>query len=436
MEDCLGGFIDAVLKVKSLYHLARCVTIRYRRSSIYKDTFMRYFFHDTVENQAECIISCTSSLRFAPLLQEMVQHVSLNEDEWRTVATNLCRKQTSTDPVNNLCAMRLLSNAIKAQLVNPDEIFHFLVPNFSSFDNAPLCRLVVGNMRSFPSITDMCWAIDNLDDELAAVISNPMISNPMIENADDVQQEVEEAERISVSKTQSTSLLFKMVTPFIEGILKNLFETSNLNPRLIILMREYFPEIFIFESTLVDTVVIGMFNLRDNLFFVRTWSETIEHFDSPRRVSELIGKLCDFGHFVNAKWLLQHVIFDRDFLVTDSPWRLELIGYDMVKSTIDTTSVVFGSELWKMVHSDFVAAANVKHLPDLILRGEKLRICEYAKLSVWPVRLSDGRVFALWDALQTTDLRLCPSLICTHTWEIICDYTRPSVLGDISLLLC
>ena len=432
-------FLEAILRVKTLFSLARGVVIRHRSAPLFKQAFMRLFFHATRDEQVNCILSSGMSLRYASLIHEMLQHVTLDREEWKRLAMMLCNLPSNQAVNNNRIATKILSSALQSKLISADELFAALVPNYASFEHPDLCCLVVHYMHTLPTDVQKQWAFDNLDDEIVSIINGQSyIHGEPLE---------EEQEEVSAPPRLRTTTIMQLISHCIMLIMEELCKDKSVkSPNLFIALREHFPSIFVFISSLTNTVAIGIEDLIDpQLHILENCNEAVIGADTPQRASDIIRRLLGSKRFMAAKWLLQHVPFDDGLLLkgidTYNNYNLELIGHQTgILITRDIEEPPSGILLWRHIFDIRAAAHNILRLPELLLKGERLLIQEYGKMCVWPAQrtLEDGRVFALWEGIlralylvnKQTSTRFCES-----TWKIVCHYAIPSLEGDISLLI-
>ena len=426
-------FLDAVVKVKTLFSLARTVVARHHTNPLYIQAFMRVFFHTSRDQKIDCVLGCSMSLRFTNILHEMLQHLVLTRVEWTKVAVTLCNRQSHSIQGTNVTTCRILSIGFASGLLNADDLFDALVPNFSSFENQLLCRFVLRKMKTQPTPAQMLWVNDNLDDEIINIIMHPDA---------EAEEDVEEAEEEEIiAPPLRTAALMQLLAPFCVQIVSEFFKAAT--PDLLITLRGHYSQIFVFRSTLTGTWGFGLENCTAPVLHIRT--DLAPHdgvaVDTPQRAATVIRQMLAGACYTQAKWLLQHVPFHAAVLMHEidshSNWSLELVGYDtgipVAQTNIQHSANV--STLWRHVHDAGAAAVNIRVLPSLLLAGEQLTSREYARLSVWPVSLKDARMFALWEATKAARLLANPNHLCEHTWSIVCEYAGPTISGDISGLI-
>ena len=431
-------FIEAVVRVKTLFSLARSVVIRHRNAPLFKQAFMRLFFHANRGAQLDCILNSAMSLRFVSIMQQMLQHVTLTRCEWKYLAVRLCNQHSNPVVNNNKIAVNIVSAALHAKLINADDLFATLVPNYESFEHPDLCRLVVHHMRTAPTDAQQQWILDNLDNELVLIINERSCIYD--------EPQGDESEEVSAHPELRTATIMKLVAPFIMQIMEELYKDISLNSDLFIALRQHFPSIFVVNSSLANTIAIGIDDFINPQLHIRyNCIQVVVGADSPQRVSDIIRRLLDLKRYVSAKWILQHVPFDEGVLLrgisTNNNYQLELIGHQtgmIITRNMQTPSS--SSVLWRHMFDTRIAAHNIQRLPELLLMGERLLINEYCQLCVWPSQrtLEDGRVFALWEGiLGAMDLvkKHIANRFCGNTWKIVCHYALPNLAGDISMCI-
>ena len=437
-------FLGAVVKVKTMFSIARTVVVHHKSSPPFKAAFMRLFCHAKRKGQIDCILNSGMSLRFVSIIEEMLEQVRLTQEEWTTLASTLCNRGSSPVTNYNKIVVRIVSSALRSKRINADDLFGTLVPSYASFEHPDLCRLVLYNMQTPPTSAQKRWAFDNLDEEIAVIIHDPpcYIHNELVEEEDG-----EENAPTTPPELRTTTMM-GLVSPFIRPIILELCKNKSVSPDLFIALRKHFPTIFVFQSSLANTIAIGVEDIYSPQLCIRdNCTQVVVGADTTYRASDIIRQLLNSKHYVAAKWLLRHIPYSHEDLMSDinthNNYQLELIGHQtgipIARDLSSLPTLHPMSLLWTHVFDVRTAAHNIRRLPELLLMGERLLIREYGRMCVWPPTdsLQDGRVFALWEAIVVA-LRLAnPTAtgICERTWEIVCQYSLPDLNGDISLLI-
>ena len=393
--------VDMVTSTISLFDIAKNMRLQQISDGEYKYVFMLCFSHySTVERQT-CVTRCARSMRYMPLVEDMLKVQPLTKEQWLQFAYNLLKAEESRLDSNNTIACRMLDRAFIEQKVSPDFCL-----------DLPTMGLRNRLLYTFISLREAGRAIS-------------------------VQSHV--SDRFHVSPDDDyMRILIVLIEPFICEIVcrmfRNLHETKSCVPyQLLNIIKPTFPG-YLFMFKYGHVVVVAFTTVTNADLYVKymhSFSSDIPD-AQPGEVEFLVWQCISIREYKIAKWLLEHMKIDRTQIMLhvtpENNWQLALVGFDTgIPIMMEFVPTLHNaSDIYRCIYNNLAAAASVKMLPMLLLQGHRFSSDERRRVFIdGPSK--DVRIFALNNAIQTTFSNLIPEWMCASAWMLVCQYVDPDI---------